>query len=208
MIVYAPAPVGFARDENAFLASFFEGKRDGTFVEIGAHVGVHYSNTRPLWERGWSGVMIEPDPQSFAALSKLYETRERVTLLNVAVATQDGTARFAQHSDPDRSGWHSLDPRWVSTWNPGKVQWITVNTRSVPSLLASGELPLECDFLSVDTEGLDADIIESLPNDWKPRVILAEVDKFGCRERIDRAMENRNYTFAWGNYLNSIYTRE
>lgn len=207
MIVYAPPPYGFPATEDEFIAKFFADTSKGTFVEIGAHVGLYYSNTRPLWERGWSGVMIEPDPQSFKALSELYATRERVSLLNVAVTRTDGTARFAQHADPTRTGWHSLDPKWIATWERGKARYVTVNTRSVESLLNNGELPKECDFLTIDTEGSDADIVESLPEWWKPRLIICEMDKAGVRERIDREMERRGYTFQWGSYLNSAFAK-
>lgn len=204
MIIYAPAPPNFPADENAFLALFFA-SRPGTFIEIGAHTGLHYSNTRPLWERGWSGVLIEPDPASFAALRSLYDGDPRIRLLNLAVSTSDGTARFAQHTDPTRTGWHSLSPSWIATWEPGAARFINVPTRSLPSLLASGDLPRQCDLLSVDTEGLDADIIESMPDDFRPRCIICEMDKHKVRERIDGCLERRHYRFVWGNYLNSIY---
>lgn len=207
MILYAPAPTGFPKDEESFIAGFFNQTPCGTFVDIGAHVGIYGSNTRALWKKGWSGVLIEPDPQSFLALEKLYPDRQRLKLLNVAVTREDGTAQFAQHSDPNYTGWHSLDPKWIETWPKGTANYILVKTRSMTSLLKDGTIPRDLDFLSVDTEGYDHLIIESMPQDFRPRLIVVEVDKRLVREKMDAEMEARNYRFCWGNYLNSIYER-
>ncbi len=51
----------------------------GWFVEFGAWDGRHLSNTRHLFEKGWSGVFIEGDPEKFQDLERNYAGNERVT---------------------------------------------------------------------------------------------------------------------------------
>jgi hypothetical protein len=42
-------------------------KRGGFFIEAGAHNGVEASNTLYLEKKlGWTGILVEPNPQTFA----------------------------------------------------------------------------------------------------------------------------------------------
>ena len=51
----------------------FDYKTDGFFVEVGAYDGYRWSNTVPLMEAGWSGVMIEPELQSYESCKNRYK---------------------------------------------------------------------------------------------------------------------------------------
>ena len=48
--------------EDLLLAEHFGHREQGTYVEVGAHDGVRNSNTYLFEQRGWSGVLVEPDP--------------------------------------------------------------------------------------------------------------------------------------------------
>ncbi len=200
MQIYAPATADAPQTEDDFLRSFF-GESVGYFVDVGAHDGRSYSNTRPLWERGWSGLLIEPDPSTFKQLQANYPNKERLEFLNAAVCEKDGAVFFYQHADPQRTGWHSLDQDWIKTWAPGKSRRITVKGVRFESL----KLPPIIDFLSVDTEGYDATLLEKMPETIRPRLIMCEVDKNEVRKRIEKEMERRKYQFLWGTFLNSAY---
>lgn len=203
MQIYAPAPTYAPDDENTLLTQFFGAGFKGYFVDIGAHDGRSYSNSRPLWEQGWSGLLIEPDPETFKLLLANYPNRERLSFLNAAVCLQDGPVEFFEHADPDRTGWHSMAPEWISTWQPGKSKKITVAGVRFSSL----KLEREIDFLSIDTEGYDAVVLKSMPEIIRPKLIVCEVDKQDVRPRIEEEMERRGYSFIWGNYLNSFYAK-
>ena len=60
-------------------------ERDGWCVDVGAHDGATFSNTRALIEDGYSAVLIEPDGRRFEALSDTYAGNERVTALRQTV---------------------------------------------------------------------------------------------------------------------------
>lgn len=201
MITYTAAPLGTPETSELFIAHFFEATTSGFFLDIGAFDGVICSNTRRLWDRGWSGLLIEPDPVSFARLVANYPDHSRVKLLNAAVSTKSGLLAFYQHTDPVRAGWHSSNPDWVATWPTGTRRRIVVRSVQFSEL----ELPPVIDLLSIDTEGSDADILESMPESVRPRLIVCEVDKYLVRERVDQEMARRGYGFVWGNYLDSAF---
>src|SRR5579863_8320566 len=54
------------------------GTETRTCCEFGAWDGVHLSNTRKLLIAGWSGLLIEADPERFRRLRDNYSGNERV----------------------------------------------------------------------------------------------------------------------------------
>jgi hypothetical protein len=111
---------------------------NGFFVEFGAYDGITLSNTRYLWEKGWSGVMIEPHPDSFAKLRQHYHQQPRIICLHMFVSFK-GSSIAGQTFD-----------EIANTFFPHN----------------------EIDFLSIDIDGADYRILESLV--CKPKVICIE----------------------------------
>ena len=60
----------------------------GRFLDIGAYHSKTFSNTRALFERGWSGVMIDCAPRALVSLLEDYGAEERITIVNAAVALE------------------------------------------------------------------------------------------------------------------------
>ena len=54
----------------------------GTFVEFGAWDGIFLSNCRWLLEKGWSGVFIEGNPESFKILQQNYISNQKIKCFN------------------------------------------------------------------------------------------------------------------------------
>ena len=52
------------------LASFFEGKKNGFYVDIGAYHPKRYSNTHHFYIRGWRGINVDPTPGSMRAFRR------------------------------------------------------------------------------------------------------------------------------------------
>ena len=56
--------------------NYFINKTKGYFVDIGAHDGITFSNSKFFEELGWDGVCIEPNPKIFEKrMNKLCERR-------------------------------------------------------------------------------------------------------------------------------------
>ena len=53
------------------IESYFRGRREGFFIDMGAHNGLTNSNTAILEKSfGWTGICIEPNPPQFSLLIK------------------------------------------------------------------------------------------------------------------------------------------
>ncbi len=55
-------------DEERHILEAFADQHSGRFLDVGCWDPITFSNTRALFERGWSGVMIEPSPGPFMEL--------------------------------------------------------------------------------------------------------------------------------------------
>lgn len=187
-------------DDESKILEFFQGKTNGFFVDIGAGDGVTDSNTRKLWELGWSGVLVEANYIQFVKLKENYATAKNVVCLNVAIATRDSIMTFYRH--PYLLGWSSIDDKWVDGWKGDAIPEPVLGVRL--ERLNLGNRP---DLLTIDTEGKDADIIESLPQTFRPKLIIAEIDKFDARQRINRTLNSRGYALVWENKANGAWQR-
>jgi len=152
------------------------GKRDGFFVEFGAADGLVSSNTLMLEkELHWRGVLCEPVPTAYA---ELVENRPDAVCVHAAVSVDD-SHEYAFSVVPNviqlstisafKSGDLHADLRQESTE-------ITVPAIDVNDLIAKGE-PADnvVDYLSIDTEGGELDILKRLDFDrWRIGLVTVE----------------------------------
>ncbi|HZW61607.1 MAG TPA: FkbM family methyltransferase [Candidatus Babeliales bacterium] len=145
----------------------FHDKKNGIFIEIGAHDGISYSNAY-YFEKylGWTGLCIEPHPEKFAQLIK----NRKALCIQACIASHNGTAQFLKISgEPNMlSGlYDSYDPRHLArvekelARDGGTKEIITVQTINLTDLLAQHSINY-VDFISIDTEGNELDILQSI----------------------------------------------
>lgn len=147
--------------------AFFGGKKDGLFVDIGAHDGNTWSNSLPFeLNYGWSGICIEPQIHLF---KKLVHTR-KARCMNVAVSDQDGVEEFTfvpgdacaisgLTSKMDQRHLGRIDDE-VRKSN-GKIQKAMLTCRTLTSILDEYNMS-HINYLSIDTEGSEPQIIAGI----------------------------------------------
>ncbi len=178
-----------------------DNKRDGFFIDIGATDGFTRNNTWTLEkEFGWKGVCIEPVLASYLALSRI---RSCGTLhACVGDSAQFGVVRFFE--DPGNHEVSKIAPN---------------GNRLVPCLTLNHILDSlgvrEVDFLSIDTEGNEFNILRCLDYDrFRVRVIDFEHNaQWGGvhaqnKERIHHLLTSKGYTKHCDLGVDSIYTLE
>ena len=87
----------------------------GVCVDIGAHNGVTFSNTYPLFKSGWSGLLVECDKNRFATLSHLYRTMPDATLACTFVTPENVVSLLKGFNIPEKFDFLSLDIDSYST---------------------------------------------------------------------------------------------
>jgi FkbM family methyltransferase len=162
--------------EDMILRRFFDRQPSGFYVDVGAHHPKRFSNTYYFYKRGWRGINIDAMPKSMEAFKKL---RPRDINLEIPIGVRDEILKYYMFSEPAYNG---FDGR-LSASRHGVVEnhviesAVDLATRRLDDVL-NENLPLgqSIDFLTVDVEGLDLEVLQS--NDWgkfRPTLVLAEI---------------------------------
>lgn len=149
-------------------------KRGGYFVEFGAADGIELSNTL-LLERGfgWTGLLAEPNPANIEALR-----RNRACAISDACVWSESGRQLEFVQDGFLSTIAEFEPRSSAQQPARRVQ---VETISLNELLTRFGAPREIDFLSIDTEGSEFEILSHFDFDRFNVTCIAVEHNFGPR---------------------------
>jgi len=176
-------------NEQEHILQYFADKSIGHFLDIGAYDGITFSNTRSLVELGWSGVMVEPSPDSFLNLCKLYSENSRVILVNVALSLKSGINTFhCTHGDAIST---VNCESHLRKWSGANFQSFFINTLSTKDFFE--KFGTNYDFINIDVEGNNLDILSSvLSLGVRPKLMCVEHD--GHVEKISNMLKNVGLT--------------
>jgi FkbM family methyltransferase len=162
--------------EDLILARIFGDKLDGFYVDVGAHHPKRFSNTYYFYRRGWRGINIDAMPGSMNLFDRL---RPLDINIELGIGSQPGKLNFYMFNEPALNGFAK---ELANSRDQAETPYKIVGTRSIDvrplSQVLKEHLPSErtIDFMSVDVEGLDLDVLRS--NDWtlyRPSYLLAEI---------------------------------
>jgi len=149
------------------VAAFFGGTK-GFFVEVGANDPHARSQTLHLERAGWTGILIEPQPD----LAEQLRTMRTGKVFAVACSSPEHAGcTMPLHVAGPLS---SLDREHMA---PGAApeRVIEVPIRTLDSLLDEADAPKPLDFLSIDVEGHEIEVLRGFDiARWRPRLILLE----------------------------------
>lgn len=170
--------------QDAFVLWALGGKRDGYFCDFGATNGVALSNSYALENNfGWTGICAEPATSWHQDLRKnrpgtKIETRcvwarsgEHLTF-SESVSRELSTLTQFESADN-----HARHRRGAKTYE--------VETISLDDMLEQHNAPEQFDYLSIDTEGSELDILRAFDiKRWRPAVITVEHNYTANRQPI------------------------
>jgi FkbM family methyltransferase len=203
-------PLSYAQNlEDYHLSLAFAGQPTGTYIDVGGGHPVAGSVSFWFYERGWQGIVVEPQ-EALASLHR--QVRPRDTVVNGIVSAQNGSATLFV---VDRL--HALTTTIETYADNAKnygadVASITVPAMTLAELCASHAIDA-IDFLKIDVEGAEADVIAG--GDWRryrPKVVVVEAIKPLSEEPAWDAWEGmllaQGYKFALFDTLNRFYVAD
>ncbi len=204
--------------EDYILWKFFDYKRSGFFVDVGAFDGVHLSNSYSFEQHGWKGICVEPNPYYFELCRK---NRPASTCIHAAciadenvndielLIDQTGMLSAVEYSEQAYddlkriTGYYGLEYQ-----DPQKQK---VPARTVNSILAE-HLPVDViiDFISIDVEGTELDVLKGFDIlTYRPRVVVVEANNDDMENQLKYYLSKmKGYHFARKNEINLFFVRD
>ena len=173
--------------EDMILSRLFDGTNTGGFyIDIGAHHPQRFSNTYRFYLQGWRGINIDPLP---GCMDLFNEVRPRDINLEYAISEDASELTYFEFNEPALNGFSEA----LAEQRHGLREYRLIGQRKIPTrrladildeYLPNNQL---IDFLSVDAEGLDLQVLRS--NDWgkyRPYIVLAEeLERMPLNQLID-----------------------
>jgi FkbM family methyltransferase len=192
--------------EDYHLSLAFAGQQSGTYIDIGAGHPVADNVSFWFYERGWCGIVVEPQPHLAALYARV---RPRDTAVCSLIGEQTGTTDFhvfdrfhglsttvAEHAVKSGAGFRTV-----------KLPVITL------AQLCADHVNGPIDFLKVDVEGAEASVL--FGGDWqryRPQVVVIEAVAPLSGEPSWEAWEPfllaQGYRFVMFDTLNRFYVAE
>ncbi|MFC4671060.1 FkbM family methyltransferase [Seohaeicola nanhaiensis] len=169
-------------------------KRGGFFVEFGATDGVILSNSLLLeTEFGWQGICAEPNPAFFA---KLKRNRSCIVAPDCIMGQSGEVVEFILADEyggvADFAEADAHVARRAAFRDEGAVLRLT--TISLDDFLKKYDAPRHIDYMSIDTEGSEYEILRTFPfQDWDIRLLTIEHNFTPLRGQIRELLEGHGY---------------
>ena len=194
--------------EDLILSRFFGNKRKGFYVDVGAHHHFLFSNTYRFYKMGWYGINIDASPSSMETFKKY---RKRDINLEIPIGLASKPLNFYVFNEPALNSFDEIiSLKRNNAQNDYKIiKTIPLESRKLSDILEEYLSPgQEIDFLSVDVEGLDFEVLQS--NDWhqfSPSIVLVEILP-GKHSAIENFMLNQGYMFYAKSGNTVFYSKE
>lgn len=205
--------ISFSQEgEDLVLHRLFGDKRNGFFIDIGAHHPYRFSNTYKFHLMGWKGINIDPLPGSM----KLFDEK-RPDDINLEIAildTKGEDLKYFVFDEPALNTFDEVAAIKLNTETHYKIQnKINVEIHRLDDILDK-HLPINqnIDFISIDVEGFDLNVIKS--NNWlkyRPKYVICESLSKTLEEdfkgEITVYMKSKNYNLK-SKTVNSLIYKE
>jgi FkbM family methyltransferase len=178
----------------------------GFFVELGANDGMTQSNSIYFeLKRGWSGILVEPVPHKYMQCASVRAARSKVfcnacvgfdfegefveliyaDLRSAAAGVETDIANLESHTNDSIGSLSKANERIVRF---GAI------ARPLNDILREGNAPKLIDFLSLDVEGAEMEVLKGIDFDeYSFKCILLETRSF---PKLDSFLEGKGYKFV------------
>lgn len=157
-----------------YVLHFFENKKDGVFVDIGAYDGVACSNTFTLEKNmGWKGICVEPNPETYSQCEKsrscltanfaISNSAEYVNFRRVNGGGSSLSCVLGVANNAHLNRINSEIEKQGGSYEDIKVRATTLNCifDDLKESLSITENTNFIDYLSIDAEGSEYEILKS-----------------------------------------------
>jgi FkbM family methyltransferase len=197
----------FVKNENnhiLFLKNYFKNKINGLYIDVGCYHPIRLSNTKFLYDKGWSGINIDISEKSIDLFNI---ARKKDINLNIGIGEKNqlSEAYFKKDLFHANTLVSEHAEKFLDFTTKKKVVVQTLNT--VIDKYAKNK---KIDFLDIDCEGKDLDVLRGLELDrHEIDLISIEMNAYDTNtknkaELIFDIMKKNKFLKLYGNYPDTL----
>ena len=197
--------------EDVMLERCFADIDHGYYIDVGAQHEEYDSVTKYFYDKGWSGINIEPLPE----WCQSFNHRERDIVIQCAAGSENKVLKI--NAVPN-TGLSSLSPINTKCIEEAGMQLEEreIQVRTLNSILESLEIKKKkFEFLKIDVEGFELEVFKGVDLFmYRPKIILCEVTQpnsqefVGEYEEICKVVEMQGYKKVYFDGLNQWWAEE
>jgi FkbM family methyltransferase len=197
---------------DSVVNNIFRNQKNGFYVDVGAQHPIKNNNTYLLHKKGWEGVNIDLDQKN---INLFNVSRKNDCNICAAISSLEKDANLYYYHEG--SPINTLSKEIADRQKAIIKETRTIKTKTLTSILENSKFKnKEIDFLSIDVEGVELEVLQGLNlNIYKPKIIVVELLDLDSKKleiknlninnvinsEIYKYIEKNNYTMI--NWLHS-----
>lgn len=177
---------------DVLVDAILKSKKKGVYIDVGCHHPLINNNTYILYKRGWSGINIDLD---FGSIDMFNYFRPKDDNQNIALTNKKSTS--------DLYFFHNRAPKNTLNKRSGRgaKKIKKINTDTLDNIIEQSNITIkEIDFLSIDVEGNEFNVLKGLNfKKYRPKVVAIElINKninFFYQQKIENIQKSKIYKF-------------
>lgn len=171
------AQISYSQEgEDLVLNKLLRNRPTGFYIDVGANHPKRFSNTYLFYKKGWRGINIEPNPDMFNLLS---EYRGQDLNLNIGISDKNEILEYFMFNETALNTFSIKEKNeYLENDNYYLLNTLNVSVNTLDDVLGQHKQFVlnNIDFLSVDAEGFDLKVLQSINlKKYKPEIILVEI---------------------------------
>ena len=205
-----------AEGEDIQISQFFKNKKNGFYVDVGCHHPLRFNNTMLLFKMNWSGINIDINKESINYFNFL---RPKDLNLNYAVSNYSGEIDY--YYQKSLSLLNTIDKKNAIKVFNGIFKQKKIYSKRLTEILEESKFKNKnIDFLNIDCEGAELDIIKSLNfKIYSPKLICIEIAENVRTEILSsnliisetetyKFLHELNYKLQWSGTFSHIFSKK
>ena len=182
-----------AGDEDIFIINYFNRKRMGFLLDIACACPVSGSLTFKLLNNYfWEGILVEPSYYHKKNIEACYDDVDNIHFFNGAIHSKNKTVKLYEPINKKMIGLTSTNIKNIKNRTDGKVKEYEVDCMNINELLEKYNAPEKIDFLNLDIEGSEDEVILDLNYDkYDIKLICIENG-----EKYKNFLKNKGYKIS------------
>ena len=192
--------------EDDIIAGYFPSNYVGTCIDIGAANGTSGNNSYLFEQKNWLSLCIEANPTLYEQCKQTRKHTVNYAVSNYNKNNELFTIYHLHNGNEEAVSSLKADQRLINdhaTMIKNTIE-ISVNVRTLDSIISEVSLFDQIDFVSIDTEGTELDVLKGFDIvKWKPRLFIVE-NNYNTNE-VEEYLKQFSYKKDRRNAVNDFF---